>query len=614
MPSGSVAAFPESALATDNIISITIPKTISKFFFMANPPFPFCRFIHINDSLPTFLPANQIFSFFFAKKALFCRNSRKIFPLVKHSRWKIRLKCCTMKAPVIVRGREAVGVWKRLMSVLLVVLLCCPIFAVRAEEITANGRVNRALLVGCDRFLTQTDTTPSSRNNVLRMVDALSGGTLNMQTLVTREEGLSSASALVALIRETFGDADADDVSYFYISTHGLWNTAVNGLMTLLLSDGESEEGITAYELRRVFDTIPGKKVLLLDACHSGAMIGKGVEKSFENLFAGDNYYVVCSSGGEEESWYWSGEVGGERLAGAGYFSGALADALSRTGSFGADENRDGVITLTELRRRLLQSHGASTVRTYPEDSDFALFSYDLSAVSSRRRETSIEGITFSGDTLSADAPVIDFSFNVVRTVQVAYQLVYRRQGIWDFDQSTLIYDNNGDFGSYAIAGRTLSPGLKERSITLNTADAQSSGYVLLQILVIEKGLPSVVWSKVLCVPPTTSDPELRVHVQDAFCPESGEELTFVVYHGVPCELTVTIEDEAGQTVRRLSSRQASRPEQLSAPGSTFCWNGTDSQGKLVNAGLYRVRVKAYVGTERYEVESGWISLTEMVG
>ena len=228
--------------------------------------------------------------------------------------------------------------------------------------------------------------------------------------------------------------------------------------------------------------------------------------------------------------------------------------------------------------------------------------------------QDAIEGITFSGDTLSADAPVIDFSFNVVRTAQVAYQLVYRRQGIWDFDQSTLIYDNNGDFGSYAIAGRTLSPGLKERSITLNTADAQSSGYVLLQILVIEKGLPSVVWSKVLCVPPTTDDPQLRVHVQDTFCPESGEELTFVVYHGVPCELTVTIEDEAGQTVRRLSSRQASRPEQLSALGSTFCWNGTDSQGKLVNAGLYRVRVKAYVGTERYEVESGWISLTEMVG
>lgn len=139
-------------------------------------------------------------------------------------------------------------------------LVVLPDFRRPRGKITADGRVNRALLVGCDRFLTQTDTTPSSRNNVLRMADALSGGMLNMQTIVTREEGLSSASALVALIRETFADADADDVSYFYISTHGLWNTAVNGLMTLLLSDGESEEGITAYELRRVFDTIPGKR------------------------------------------------------------------------------------------------------------------------------------------------------------------------------------------------------------------------------------------------------------------------------------------------------------------------------------------------------------------
>lgn len=118
---------------------------------------------------------------------------------------------------------------------------------------------------------------------------------------------------------------------------------------------------------------------------------------------------------------------------------------------------------------------------------------------------------------------------------------------------------------------------MKERSITLNTADAQSSGYVLLQILVIEKGLPSVVWSKVLCVPPTTDDPQLRVHVQDAFCPESGEELSFVVLSRRSMRLTVTNwRMEAGQTVRRLSSRQASRPEQLSAPGSTFCleWDG----------------------------------------
>lgn len=514
--------------------------------------------------------------------------------------------------------------FRRLLSLLLV-CLCCPVFASTAfaassettPETESAGRVNRFLLVGCDRFLTQTDTTPSSRNNVLRMAETFAESTLDVERIVTREEGVGSAAVLIALIREAFAGADADDVSYFYISTHGLWDAAAdtpNDQMRLLLSDGETEDSVTARTLRRVLDTIPGKKVLLLDACHSGAVIGKGVESSFQNVFVGNDYYVICSSGGTEQSWYWSGEVSGERLSGAGYFSGALADAISHSGGFGADENRDGIITLTELRRRLLQSHGASTIRTYPEESDFALFTYDTAVLSERRRNAAIENISFDGDTLSLDNPVIGFSFNVVRSAQVAYQLVYQQQGVWDFDDAVLIYDNNGDFGSYAVPGRTLAPGLKERSITFSASDASSSGYVLLQILLLDKGLPSVVWSKVLCVPPASGDPALSIELDDDFCPESGEELTFLVRHAVPCELTVTIENEDGTTVRRLSARQASRPEQLQTRGSTFCWNGRSAQGELLSPGRYRIRVRAYVGTQRYEQVSDWFTLSEMVG
>lgn len=507
----------------------------------------------------------------------------------------------------------------RLTSLLLVVCLCCLcLLPVSAEEVslaaTDNARINRALLVGCDQFLTQTDTTPSSRNNVRRMAEVFTESTLDMAQITTREDGVASAAVLAALIRESFADADANDVSYFYISTHGLWEGDDNGEMMLLLSDGEMEGGISAANLRRVLDTIRGKKVLLLDACHSGAMIGKGVETSFQNVFAGNDYYVICSSGGAEKSWYWSGEVSGERLAGAGYFTGALVDALSRSGSFGADDNRDGVITLTELRRHLLQSHGASTVRTYPEESSFALFTYDTAQLANRRTKPAIENVVFDGDTLSADEPVISFSFNVVRSAQVAYQLVYQKQGIWDFDHATLIYDNNGDFASYALPSRALSPGLKERSITLQTGDVSASGYVLVQVLLIEKGVPSIVWSKVLCVPPMTGDPSLQLHTAEAFCPEGGEELTFVIEHAIPCELTVTIEDENGQTVRRLSARQASRPEQLSPRGSTFCWNGRNAQGDLLSPGQYRIRVKAYIGTTRYELESDWVQLLELIG
>ena len=70
------------------------------------------------------------------------------------------------------------------------------------------------------------------------------------------------------------------------------------------------------------------KKVLIIDACHAGAMIGKGVHPPFDNVFAGPDYVVLCSSGGAEESWFWSGDIDGERLAGAGYFSGALVRAV----------------------------------------------------------------------------------------------------------------------------------------------------------------------------------------------------------------------------------------------------------------------------------------------
>ncbi len=500
---------------------------------------------------------------------------------------------------------------KRLTALLLIFCLIGPLLTAFSENAAEEGtstRVNRALLIGCDRFRTQSNTVPSSANNVRRMAETLSGGTLVFDKLVTRENGMASADALLALIRQTFADANEGDVSYFYISTHGLWDGGSNGQMTFLISDGESESHLTAEALHTVFDTIAGKKVLLLDACHSGAVIGKGIVESFENVFSGEDYYVICSSGGAEVSWFWSGEINGERLAGAGYFSGALVDALSVSGSFGADENRDGNITLTELRRRLLQSHGESTVRTYPEESDFVLLSYDLSAVSGRR-DTKIENVTFTGDTLSADSPTIDFSFNVIRSSQIAYQLVYQRQGVWDFDNATLIYDNNGEFDSYAIPGRSLTPGLKARSLTLNASAAQSSGYVLLQILLVDTGVPFVIYSKVLCVPSSSGDPMLAIRCADTFCPESGEEQTFVVRHAFPCELTVTIEDEGGQVVRRLASHQASRPEHIG--GSTFCWSGRDSKGAMLPAGQYRIRVKAYVGDECYELTGEWFALTE---
>ncbi len=484
-----------------------------------------------------------------------------------------------------------------------------------APTALADASLNRALLVGCDRFVTQEDTAPSSENNVLQMAEALSGGAMNLETLITRRNDVSSPAELEELIQAAFSQADENDVSYFYISTHGLWEQGQpNGNMTLLLSDGRREMGVTADMLRAMFDKIAGTKVLIIDACHAGAMIGKGVHAPFDNVFQGSEYKVICSSGGAEESWFWSGMEEGEAMVGAGYFSGAVVRGLSAKGRYGADANRDGRISLTELKRYLRDNHGASTVHTYPEEDDFGVLSYDAASYTGRRRDSYIEALSFEGDLLTLAEPTVAFSFTVQRPVQVAYQMVYQQDGRWDFEHGHLLYDNAEMFGTYGDTRGVLSPGMKERTVTLDLTDAGSFGYALLQIITQSDGAPSLVSSRALCVPPASGDPRLTILPQSSFCPSQHEELNFVVEHIHPCELTVTIEDASGKTVRRLASRMASRPQQLSPRGSTFCWNGLRTNGIPAEPGAYNIRVKAYIGDEVYEALYEGVMLLEPNG
>ena len=496
------------------------------------------------------------------------------------------------------------------LSALLLVWLC-----LLASSALADEPVNRALLVGCDRFVTQEDTAPSSENNVLQMAEALSGGRMNLERLITRKNDVDSVLELEVLIQTAFSEADENDVNYFYISTHGLWEQGQpNGDMTLLLSDGRRESALTADRLRAMFDTIKGTKVLIIDACHAGAMIGKGIHAPFNNVFQGSEYKVICSSGGAEESWFWSGMEEGEAMVGAGYFSGAVVRGISAKGGYGADSNRDGLITLTELKKYLYDHHGASTVQTYPEEEDFPILRYDAESYTGRRRDALLEGISFEGDVLTQEEPAVAFSFTVQRPVQVAYQLIYQQEGRWDFDNSQLTYDNAERFGAYGDMRGMLSPGMKQRALALDLTDADSHGYALLQVITQSGGVPELVSSRALCVPPASGDPALAITPQETFCPSFAEELTFTVAHAFPCELTVTIEDEQGKTVRRLASRQATRPQQLSPRGSSFCWNGRRSSGEMAEAGVYNIRVKAYVGAETYETLYEGVLLLEPVG
>ncbi len=472
---------------------------------------------------------------------------------------------------------------------------------------------NRALLIGCDHFLSGQDTSPSSENNVMEMAQALSGGAMNLETLVTQRSGISGFYELRNLIDYTFSTAQDGDVSYFYISTHGLWEPGDPGnSMTLLLSNGRSQSGVTAQQLHDAFERIRGTKVLIVDACHAGAMIAKGIRDEFSHIFEGDSYKIICSSGGAEESWFWRGGATDEGvLAGGGYFSGVLSAGLSFQTGYAADENSDGSITLSEIKRYLRQMHGASTVHTYPEEDDFPILTYDASSV--HRRTDGVGNIVFEEGLLSKEHREIAFSFTVYKNVRVAYQIVHQVDDRWDFEHAQIVYDTGEWLGGSGDTGGYLVPGRKERTITVSDELLDKAGYILFQMVVTQDQHVEIVASSAIGVAPEVTAAEtLTVDSPDVFTPSAGEEMGFVISHRGPALISAVIQDEEGRTVRRLLSRKLTRPEQLYPEGTTLYWDGKNHRGERVEAGTYRLYVRLEQGGEVQEVLSRDFRLLSM--
>ncbi len=506
-------------------------------------------------------------------------------------------------------GRKLRVLWY--LPALLFLLSSCMVLPAReagaAATIDRAAVVRRALYVACDFFLSQEDTWPSSGNNIKAVAQALSGGNMAFSKQDTQNNTISSATGLKQAILDAFAEADDNDVSYFYISTHGIYDPSQPNLEAgLLLSDGVMEEVITARQLEEAFSAIAGTKVLIIDACNSGAFIGKGLSGgATEAAFQGPQYKVLTSAGGSEESWYWSsaGKSPGV-VQGASYFSSVLSDGLGYHGEYGADMNRDGQITLTECFGYLLENHSASTPQSYPQEDDFVLLTYDAAQNNAPPQGNIISGITFYDTVLDIRQSTVAFEFTAARPVQMAYQLVYYLNGKWQFSHPDLKYDNHeigGDFGDQRGA---ISAGRKQRTLELAPQGSDTYGYVMIQLVTLEDGKATVHGSRVLCVPPISGDPELSVKTDTAFDPLQGRELSILVNHKYPCLLTVSIVDESGKAVRRLSSYQPTRPQQLTPAGSFFYWNGNLADGTAAAPGKYSVKVTAHIGDAPYEAVS----------
>lgn len=482
-------------------------------------------------------------------------------------------------------------------AVLLFFLLPFPAGAEESEEPSARLR---ALLVGCDRFLTQPDTWPSADNNLRMLSDELLTDSRRYALIRSYSSSLSTVEEFEEAVTNAFLGAQEGDISLLYIASHGVLRE--DGDAAFLLSDGQREALLDAETLEKLLAQIAGKKILILDGCYSGAMIGKGMQERPALVhFTGTDCKVLCSAGGSEASWYWQGAQD-DTANGASYFATVLSYGLGMGGDPAADRNRDGIVTLGEMNAYLCENYAASTPQVYPlRDADFPLYVYDANRP--QRPARAVTDITFDDTLLTAGQSEITFSFTVQRQVQLYYQIVYHQDGVWQFSRAQHYLDGEQMDGS-------VLPGRKIRTLSLDTGAGDACGYAMLQMITLEDGEPVFQGSRLLCVQPDGGKAALSVETEPAFCPDAGQEMPILVYHDVPCGITVSILNERRKTVRRLAYEAPSRPEQMIPAASSFYWDGRLTGGEPAPAGLYTAEAKVRLGDNTYVSVSAPFELT----
>ena len=355
------------------------------------------------------------------------------------------------------------SIWGQILAAVLTIAIgFCPGSGSGRDAPRKTG-VSRCLVIGYDDFVTMPDTAPCSANNAEIMTALFLDFVPAAETVVRRVNEPGTVGGLETLIRETFGAAKEGDTSYLYLSTHGvIWDEEGERRMALMLSDGGAEEALTPGRLQGILDGIAGDKVLILDACHSGAVA---------DAVTAPEYTVLASCAAEEDSFFWLTDDAEE--AGTGYFTTALEGALRASYPEQIDPDGNGEITRKEMQDRLAGIYGASRVRG--SAGDRVLFFLP----EKRQTRERILGLAFDLPVREEDTLILPFHFEVAEETRLEYRIIPKKNGRWDF----------GDFAATPDRERTgtvrglLSPGTKDRKIRITAENLGPEGEALLQII-----------------------------------------------------------------------------------------------------------------------------------
>lgn len=473
------------------------------------------------------------------------------------------------------------------VMIFALLLLLAPFFETRA----GGDSVLRALLVGSDQFVTHPDTQPAARNNIINMTQALGQDERGYQSIRVSLNEPHDFATFLDLVNDSFWDADDNDVSLIYITTHGLYSLDQEPMSyAMALSDGQTEYELTADALYQATSGIPGMKILIIDTCNAGALIDRGLAgNGLRSLFQRADYKILTSSGGSEPSFFWS--TGNGSYRGGSYFADTLTLGISPQGNYAADTNRDGLITLHELHQFLLQNYGVATAQVYPMDDQTPILRYDTRVTAAD--PAVITNLTLEQNAFSASDQTLEFSYTLNRAAHVHYQLIYQENDAWPFSQAQIIPEEDD------------KPGRKSRILHMDMADPDMSGYALLYLVTADEENATPHAQALLMAEPSGGSPELTaMPMLNSFSPLNGEELPIYIEHAFPLRLTVRILDREGRSVRVLAGDSPTRPGHLPDGGYLLYWSGRALNGSFAPPGVYSIEISTVIGKERHRIGS----------
>ena len=289
-----------------------------------------------------------------------------------------------------------------------------------------TGTKYRALLIGevsFDPVCNRNWGDVTRMNSMLGSVYGPEGG----QYSIASRRDLLAYNAKVA-IASAFAGADADDVSLFFIATHGDYYSPEDqyaGGLCMVNADGEYD-WLEISDLAEALSKVPGKVIVILESCGSGAAIyenggpkrgGRSYDTSLNSAaikafsaadgpaapqeeifyfdesgqvisgtslrkigdFRREKFYVLTASQYMQMSW-------GTEAGPYNFFTYDLTNGVGTSGAMPADTDGSGTLTLEELYRYIQRvgdsrAHQSAdgevyyqNVQVYPSGSDYVLF------------------------------------------------------------------------------------------------------------------------------------------------------------------------------------------------------------------------------------------------